>query len=35
MGYLKIYLNIWILKKKIFFRWVGEPIHLLHQPMVG
>jgi len=35
MGYLKIYLNIWILKKKNFFRWVGEPTHLTHQPVVG
>jgi len=33
MGYLKIYLNIWILKKKI--RWVGESTHLTHQPVVG
>ena len=31
MGYLKIYLNIWIL----IFRWVGEPTHLTHQPVVG
>jgi len=35
MGYLKIYLNIWILKKKNFFRWIGEPTHLTHQPVMG
>ena len=36
MGYLKKYLNIWILKKNNnFFRWVGEPTHLTHQLVVG
>ena len=36
MSYLKIYLNIWIIKKKKnFFKWVGEPTHLTHQPGVG